>query len=422
MIPKVDVVPRMDRCRVALYSHDTMGIGHMRRNLQIAQLLRQSPCDATVLLVAGARAAAAFSTLCHIDCVTLPALSKLGNGHYRSRSLDLPLEQLIGMRSKVIRSAIEAFSPDVLIVDNVPRGAVRELDSTLEYLRASSRCRMVLGLRDVLDDPDSVQREWRRAENEAAICEFYDAVWVYGDARVFDLAAEYQWSPEVAAKLHYTGYLDYRLWPEMVDHAVTEVLCLADQSEDRLILCMVGGGEDGSQLAEAFAQVDFPAGSLGVILMGPYMPLESQRRLQARAAAHPRLRVLEAVTDPDLLLSCADRVVSMGGYNSTYEVLSFEKPALIVPRVSPRREQFIRAERLCQLGLLDVLPPDQATPQALAEWIARDLRQSQPPRQLIDMNGAARLPRLLLELLNQSGSVAAFQPPQEQVACASPTY
>jgi predicted glycosyltransferase len=112
----------------------------------------------------------------------------------------------------------------------------------------------------------------------------------------------------------------------------------------------------------------------------------------------------------------------MGGYNSTYEVLSFEKPALIVPRVSPRREQFIRAERLCQLGLLDVLPPDQATPQALAEWIARDLRQSQPPRQLIDMNGAARLPRLLLELLNQSGSVAAFQPPQEQVACASPTY
>ncbi|HYT04332.1 MAG TPA: hypothetical protein VEM13_05555, partial [Gemmatimonadales bacterium] len=95
----------------------------------------------------------------------------------------------------------------------------------------------------------------------------------------------------------------------------------------------------------------------------------------------------------------ADRVVAMGGYNTVYEVLSFEKPALIVPRVTPRREQLIRAERLRALGLVDVLHPEALSAAALSTWLARTPAPVRPARERIDFNGLRRVPQLLEELL-----------------------
>ena len=45
----------------------------------------------------------------------------------------------------------------------------------------------------------------------------------------------------------------------------------------------------------------------------------------------------------------------MGGYNTFCEILSFDKPALIVPRTRPRLEQFIRASRSQEFGLVKML-------------------------------------------------------------------
>lgn len=138
---------------------------------------------------------------------------------------------------------------------------------------------------------------------------------------------------------------------------------------------------------------------IGVILTGPFMPPEVQQRLCRRAEANPKLRVLGFVTDTDLLLEQAERVIAMGGYNTVCEVLSFEKPALIVPRVHPRREQFIRAERLRDRGVLDLLHPDDLTPRALADWLTREPTARPTARNRIDLNGLAKLPSLLAEVL-----------------------
>ena len=51
-------------------------------------------------------------------------------------------------------------------------------------------------------------------------------------------------------------------------------------------------------------------------------------------------------------------VVAMGGYNTFCEILSLDKPAVIVPRTRPRLEQRIRAERAQELGLVRMLDPD----------------------------------------------------------------
>jgi predicted glycosyltransferase len=385
--------------RVALYSHDTMGLGHMRRNLLLAQALQHSPLRAVVLMIAGAREASLVTSAAGVDCVALPSLWKDGDGQYRPRHLDISLDDLLAVRARTAGAALEAFAPDVLIVDNVPRGALRELDPTLEAMRTRGRTRLVLGLRDVLDDPMTLQGEWTRAQNHEAVHRFYDAVWVYGDPAVYDPVREYAFAPDVATKVRYTGYLDQRVRTRFTGRQRGDPVELLGLPPGPLALCLVGSGQDGAELAEAFVAAELPQGTNGVLVTGPCMPLDVRRRVQRAAAGRPGRRIVRFLSEPTRLVSRADRVIAMGGYNTICEVLSFRKPALIVPRVKPRREQLIRAERLQALGLVDLLHPADLTPGALSEWLANGDRRPALARRHIDLNGLTRVPQLLEELL-----------------------
>ncbi len=406
--------------RVALYSHDTMGLGHMRRNLLIAQALMRAPEAPSILMLAGAREAGALRLPPGVDCLTLPALGKDPQGRLRARHLALTLPELIRLRSTILAAALEAFRPDVLIVDKVPRGASEELIPALEMLKASSDCRCVLGLRDILDDPRAVRLEWAETRSDEAIARYYDAVWVYGDPALYDPVAEYGLSGEVARKVRYTGYLDPKLRLSGAEPGGIEALSRLGLPNEGLILCQLGGGQDGAELAEAFVQAELPPGSHGVLLTGPYLPADARVRVQRAAEGRPRLRVLETLAEPGWLLRRADRVIAMGGYNTVSEVLSFEKPALIVPRIHPRREQWIRAERLRNHGLLDVLHPDHLTPEALAQWMASPTSTRPSDRSRFDWSGLEKLPRLLEDLLvDPYRNIPRVYVESEEFACPS---
>src|SRR5207253_1178438 len=198
-------------CRIALYSNDAMGLGHVRRNLLIAQALAGPPVEAAILMMAGTRQATAFTLPPGVDCLTFPALRRDADGAYQARCLHIPLQDLIDLRAKIIGTTLEMFEPEVLIVGNLPLGAARELEPALADLRARGGTRCVLGLRDVLDEPARVRRAWAKLANEQAIRDYYDAVWVYGDPAVYDPVREYRFSREVAEKVRYTGYLDQRM-------------------------------------------------------------------------------------------------------------------------------------------------------------------------------------------------------------------
>ena len=387
-------------CRVALYSHDTMGLGHMRRNLLLAQALQRSRLRAVVLMIAGAREASLVTTATGVDCVALPSLYKDKQGRYTPRHLAVSLEQLLTLRARTAHAALEAFDPHVLIVDTVPRGALRELDPALESLRARGCARLVLGLRDVLDDGAVLRAEWAAARNQDAVRRYYDMVLVYGDRAVSDAASEYGLAADVAAKVRYTGYLDQRRRLPFAGSEGKDPVAVLGLPPGRLTLCLVGGGQDGAQLAEAFVAAELPPDTNGVLVTGPYMPAEVRRRLERNALKHPRRRVLGFLREPTRLLRCADQVIAMGGYNTVCEILSFEKPALIIPRAKPRQEQLIRAERLHALGLVDMLHPDDLTPHALSAWLARRPGSVRRARDHIDLNGLSRLPRLLKHLLH----------------------
>jgi predicted glycosyltransferase len=155
-----------------------VGIGHMRRNLVIARALAGAPLEAVILMIAEAREANVLALPPGGDCLTLPALRKEFDGACRPRYLDISLRELVRLRAQAIATALEAFRPDVFIVDHLPRGALQELDPSLVDLRRRGLTRCVLGLRDVLEDPARVQADWAAAANEAVIRDYYDAVWI----------------------------------------------------------------------------------------------------------------------------------------------------------------------------------------------------------------------------------------------------
>jgi predicted glycosyltransferase len=392
----------VQKTRIALYSPGIVGLGHLRRNLLIAQALAESRLKSVNLMVTEAREASAFVNCMPrgVDCLTLPGLSKGVDGVCKPRYLDLPLKEVIALRARTIRAALKGFKPDLLLVDNLPRGAYRELDPALKQLKAAGHTRVVLGLRDVLDDSWSVHRDWFRWKFEEAINEYYDAIWVYGDPAVYDMIDEYRFPPSIASKIRFVGYLDQR---KRLAFAGGQSLDLGDTEipEGRLMLCLLGGGQDGDRLAEGFAEATFPPGAFGVIVTGPFMSAQTRARLLERSLANPRLCVLNFVREPTLLVQRAERIIAMGGYNTVCEVLSFQKRCLIVPRVKPRREQIIRALRLKEMGLIDVLEVDRANPQTLSDWMARDL----PPLHLngqLDLRGLDRLPELADEVLGHA--------------------
>lgn len=387
--------------RIALYSHDTMGVGHMRRNMLIAQSLAKSDPGASVLMIAGAKEANVFASETGVDCLTVPSLHKDDGGQYRSRNLRLRLSELIHLRSAAIAAAIDAFRPNVLLVDKVPRGVADELLPTLERIRARGTTRCVLGLREVLDDKAATLSDWEATGTLDIVRRYFDAIWVYGDANVFDSVQEYEIPPDIARKVSFTGYLNQRGRADF--DAAPPPWYRAAAPHDRFVLCVLGGGQDGVSLAQNFIKA---AGTRSgdarrlpaVLVAGPFMPPQARDTLRQLAAGYSNLHLVDFVPEADWLIQRAERVVAMGGYNTVCSILSFGKPALIVPRVCPRREQLVRARRLESLGLVKVLHPDRLDPIALRSWLDSDISEPGPQSTQVDLNGLSRIQTLLGQL------------------------
>jgi predicted glycosyltransferase len=367
--------------RILIYSHDTFGLGNIRRMLAISRGLLDSVPGLSILLITGSPVIHSLRLPEEMDYIKLPCLTRTGRGEYGSKYLSSSVDELIRMRSEMILTATRHFSPDLLMVDKKPLGVKGELEPTLRFLKTERpETRTVLILRDVLDRPATIIDNWRRNGHAEAIRTGYDRVLVLGQAEIFDPVSEYELPATIAARVRFCGYLRKTVTPEQI-RQVRHSLGLDDGEQGQLLLVTPGGGEDGYEVIEktleALERMARPVERLAlrtVIVSGPEMAREKREVLRRRAGALPEVRFLDFSNDLLGLMGAADLVISMGGYNTICEILSLRKRAIVVPRVRPTEEQLIRAERMAPFGLFTVIHPDRLTGEELEMAIDRQLK------------------------------------------------
>jgi predicted glycosyltransferase len=379
--------------RILIYSHDSFGLGHLRRCRAIAHSLVEANSSLSVLILSGSPIIGSFDFRSRVDFVRIPGVIKLRNGEYVSLNLHIDIEETLAMRSSIIRHTAEIFDPDMLIVDKEPLGLRGEVRPTLDLLRGRG-VPLVLGLRDVMDDPSALETEWERKQAIPTLSEYYNEIWVYGLPQICDPLQGLDLPASVRRRMVYTGYLR-RNAPAAV--ASPEPLDLTD---GEFLLATAGGGGDGDALIDwMLSAYEQDAGGLPPVLIvfGPFMLSELQAAFAARAAQLPKVRTLTFDARLETLMARAAGVVAMGGYNTFCEILSFDKPALIVPRTVPRMEQFIRARRAAELGLVSVLPEDEnRDPKRMAAALLQLRQQPRPSSVVIPglLDGMASVNRL----------------------------
>ncbi|MGO2658868.1 glycosyltransferase family protein [Mycetocola reblochoni] len=344
--------------RAALYSHDSVGLGHVRRNLALAGALATSDDGERVggLVITSQPSATVAGTPGGWDWLVLPGIRPSSDG-YAARDLDLEPPAVARLRGALVASALEEYRPELLIVDRHPFGASGELRDTIERLRRQPDApRIVLGLRDVLDEPRRATAEWEDAGGAGRVADAVDEVWVYGDPAVHDPVASGEIPAELAEKVSFTGYL-----------SLGRRSAWTPQRRDPFVLTMVGGGSDGASLAGTVATIAPPRGVRSLIVTGPQMPSEHVEHLRRIAVAG--VDVVRQVPDALALVQRAEAVVCMAGYNSLAEVMSTRVPALVVPRHQRRQEQRIRAAALARHGVVAALDPEEADRGAIRRWL-----------------------------------------------------
>jgi predicted glycosyltransferase len=354
---------------ILMYSHDTYGLGHIRRSMAIAAHL--SDANTNVLILTGSPIAGRFSFPEQVDFVRIPGMIKDTHGGYQSSSIRIDMDQALSIRTNIILATAQTFRPDLFIVDKEPHGLKREVLPTLEWLRAHSPTTIsILGLRDILDDSEVICRDWQDRGVYSSLARLYDEIWIYGNQEIYDPVTEYQLPAEIHDKVVFTGYIPRQYLQAVIRDKIRKQYRIAE--EEPFVLVTTGGGGDGAEMLDNFLAMHeqypttLPFKSL--IVTGPFLPKVQREQIKNRGKRygistipfHPRL---------EDLMKAADLVVSMGGYNTICEILTQKTPALIIPRETPRREQLIRATCLKEHHLLDFIPWNEMTPQLLHEKI-----------------------------------------------------
>jgi predicted glycosyltransferase len=377
-----------------------MGLGHLRRCRAIAHALVERNKDLSVLIISGSPIIGSFDFKTRVDFVRVPGVIKLRNGEYTSLNLHLDIRETLAIRGSIIRHTAAAFAPDMFIVDKEPLGLRGEVADTLTMLKAKG-VPLILGLRDVMDDPALLEPEWKRKNVIPALRELYDDIWIYGLPQMCDPLAGISLSKSIKRKISYTGYLRRGLPTSL------KVDPLEGFGGEPYILVTTGGGGDGEGLIDWVISAYESGAELphkALIVLGPFMQPELQTEFMQRVERLPDVRAITFDTRLEALMANAAGVVAMGGYNTFCEILSFDKRAILVPRTAPRLEQLIRAQQAQELGLVRMLGDDGKRDVRAMVQALRELPFQRAPSEVVVpglLDGLDNVDRLAARWLNQ---------------------
>ncbi len=399
--------------RLMVYSHDTFGLGNIRRMLAICTHMHASIPDLSILIVSGSPMLQSFRVVQGIDYIKLPCLKRTELGELGVRFLDLDVTEIVRLRRELILSTVASYRPDVVLVDKKPDGLAGELEPSLRHIKCSlPQTRIHLVLRDILDSSSVTVDAWTRRGYYNILRWFYDRVLVLGDQSIFDVCEEYQFPQDLREKVHHCGYVQRQL-PGRSRSEIRQELGV--EPEQRLVFVTAGGGEDGYQLFSAsLAATSSLAQRLPLktlLVTGPELGTEQTQAICRAAQTQDGLQVIEFTDDLMSYMNAADIVISMAGYNTICELLTLGKRSILVPRVRPIEEQRIRAERLAGFRAFRTILPDELTPRVLERAIEEELQLAQSTAPVPTCIDLGALPRITAMLQREAlSTVCGFEP------------
>lgn len=393
VLPKRDSVKERRQGRVLFFVHDGTGLGHLRRVSRLAACV-QGPCAS--LVISGHRQAS-FIVPPECELVHIPSLDSLlpNKSRYWGRKpfLDISMKEALALRKEILHAAVNAFNPDVIVVDYLPLGKHAELADVVRETSA----RLYFIMRGVLDHPDNVRLDLLGGSGEATLENRYDRLFVAADKKICDVVKEYGLSEVIAAKTDYIGYISEPVAPHVLQQTRTE---RGIASNEQWVVCSAGGGALGEKLIEEC--VTLPERFPGVffdIITGPrtskqWTFLSSDVHVNGKVRFHRECNVLAR------LHAAADVVVCAGGYNSLVEAMEGRARVITCPvQLRTNDEQFIHGSRLATFYPLRMITDLHQLEFALqcALTDAKDESLPPPPRSVLSFDGALNFRRVLLD-------------------------
>ncbi len=363
---------------ILMYSHDTYGLGHIRRTMAIASHLLGPRIN--ILILTGSPIAGRFTFAERIDFVRIPGMIKKTNDEYLPLSIKINARHALDIRKNIITATAKTFQPQLFIVDKEPLGLKKEVLPTLQWLR---RCRpetrSILGLRDIMDDAETVKKDWREKRVYDHLENLYSEIWIYGIRDFYDPIVEYNISETISRKMHFTGYIPRKIPGKDAVYNMKKEIGL--KNSEKLVVVTTGGGGDGYRVMDTYlGTLESFSGAppfKSVLITGPFMPKQERRDVFKRAR-RLGVRTYHFYRQMEKIFAAADIVVSMGGYNTLCEILGQGTISLVIPRETPRKEQIIRARAFARQNLVDYIPWGEFTSDLLRHKLFALLENPEP--------------------------------------------
>lgn len=373
--------------KLMFYCQHILGMGHLVRSMEIIRGLTE---EFEVCFINGGEVVEGFKIPPDVQVVNLPAIKT--DSEFRELQLvdtTQSLEEVQEYRKLKLLKVFEQFQPDCLMIELFPFGRRRfafELIPLLEKVKANKgNTKVVCSLRDI------VVTKQDQARHEEKVCKlmnkYFDMLLIHGDPQFQKLEESFSRVKDLSCEVHYTGYV-----VQKADDASNNIHEI--DVEKPFILVSVGGGRFGHDLLECviksatFLEKRIPHQIL--MFTGPFIPHEKYTQFQALANGCTNIKIHRYHPNFLKYMAFADLSISMAGYNTTMNILTTQVRAMILPFTgNDDQEQTVRAQKLKELGIVEVIHPSELVPEIFAEKIICYLKY-QPKRINFDIEGVLK--------------------------------
>jgi predicted glycosyltransferase len=390
--------------KILFYCQYHLGMGHLVRSVE---LMHSLATEFQVCFVKGGTDVEGLALPENVEVVTLPLLLS-ENRQVKVADPSQDLETVKQQRTEKLLQVFESFQPNYLIIEGYPFKKYQfEFESIplLERVKASRKpVKVICSLRDVVMAQPYADRNAAIATTCQRLNQYFDLLLVHSDPHFHRLEESFPAVSDIHCPIHYTGFVAQPLLKE----SVWSEEDVADFSRNRpMILVSVGGGQLGHHLLEAaiaaspMLKKHLPQHHLQVFT-GPFIPTEKFLTLQQAASESSNLTLRKFTPNLLAYMQEASLSISLGGYNTTMNILRTEVNAMILPS-SKDWEQTIRAEKLQSMGILRLLQPEDLQPKQLVDRIVQALEapRSVQPFRSFELQGAQKTTDLLQTLIEQ---------------------